>query len=178
MPPNPLSVTEYAVLGILGEGPTHGFAIARLFDSFGEVGRVITVRRPLIYRALDRLSLAHLAEAIHAEPGDAGPQRIIHRITPTGRRRLNRWLRQPVQHVREMRIELLLKLTLLQRAGRSPLPLITAQKAVLHPTLAALEKPVGEAPNHVELWRRHNALAVAAFLDDLEEAWDRDERNV
>ena len=172
MPPNQLSVTEYAVLGILGEGPTHGFAIARLFAPNGEVGRVITVRRPLIYRALDRLSLAHLAEAIHAEPGDAGPQRIIHRITPTGRRRLNRWLRQPVQHVREMRIELLLKLTLLQRAGRSLLPLITAQKAVLHPTLAALEKPVGEAPNHVELWRRHNALAVAAFLDDLEDAWE------
>ncbi|MEX2651454.1 MAG: PadR family transcriptional regulator [Acidimicrobiia bacterium] len=173
MPPNQLSVTEYAVLGILGEGPTHGFAIARLFAPNGEVGRVITVRRPLIYRALDRLSLAHLAEAIHVEPGDAGPQRIIHRITPTGRRRLNRWLRQPVQHVREMRIELLLKLTLLQRAGRSPLPLITAQKAALHPTLAALETPRRGAPNHVELWRRHNAFAVAAFLDDLEEAWER-----
>lgn len=171
MPPNQLSVTEYAVLGILNDGPTHGFAIARLFAPDGEVGRVITVRRPLIYRALDRLIVANLAEPIHAEPGDAGPQRMIHRITPTGRRRLNRWLRQPVQHVREMRIELLLKLTLLQRAGRSPLPLITAQKAALHPTLAALETTGGGAPNHVELWRRHNALAVAAFLDDLERAW-------
>src|SRR3990170_172633 len=105
MPPTHLSVTEYAVLGILDEGPSHGFAIARLFAPEGEVGRVITVRRPLIYRALDRLAVARLTEPIHAEPGDAGPQRIIHRITPNGRRRLNRWLRQPVQHVREMRIE-------------------------------------------------------------------------
>ncbi|HLF60644.1 MAG TPA: PadR family transcriptional regulator [Acidimicrobiia bacterium] len=173
MPPSHLSVTEYAVLGILDEGPSHGFAIARLFAPEGEVGRVITVRRPLIYRALDRLAVARLTEPIHAEPGDAGPQRIIHRITPNGRRRLNRWLRQPVQHVREMRIEFLLKLTLLQRAGRSPLALISAQKAALHPTLAALEAPGGAEPNHVELWRRHNALAAAGFLDDLERAWQR-----
>ncbi|MEX1124514.1 MAG: PadR family transcriptional regulator [Acidimicrobiia bacterium] len=171
MPPNQLSVTEYAVLGILNESPTHGFAIARLFTPNGEVGRVITVRRPLIYRALDRLTLACLAEPIHTEPGAAGPQRVIHRITPTGRRGLNRWLRQPVQHVRDMRIELSLKLTLVQRAGRSPLPLIAAQRAALHPTLAALETAAGGAPDHVELWRRHNALAVAAFLDDLEQGW-------
>ncbi len=123
-----LSLTEYAVLGVLAESPAHGFAISKALAADGQVGRVLTVRRPLTYRALDRLVEAGLAEPDHSEPGDAGPERIIHRITPTGRRHLKRWLTKPVQHIRDMRIEFQLKLTLLNRAGKSPLALVRAQR--------------------------------------------------
>ena len=125
-------------------GPTHGFAISKALQPDTEVGRVITVRRPLVYRALDRLVDAGLAEPAHTEPGAAGPNRVIHRVTRPGRRRLDSWLASPVSHVRDMRIEFQLKLALLQRLGRSPLQLVIAQRETLDPTLAALEVPSSE----------------------------------
>jgi PadR family transcriptional regulator AphA len=130
------------------------------------LGRIITVRRPLVYRALDRLVEGGLAEPAHTEPGTAGPNRLIHRITPSGRSMLNKWLRKPVGHVRDMRIEFQLKLALLDRLGRSPLGLIRRQREVLAPTLAALDAT--SSTDSLELWRRHNAIAAGAYLGNLE----------
>ena len=166
MPPR-LSVTEYAVLGVLAEEPSHGFAISKQLDADNEVGRVFTVRRPLVYRALDRLVESGYAEPVATEKGE-GPQRVIHRVTRNGRRRLRSWLGQPVDHVRDLRIEFLLKLTLTTRAGGSPLELIRAQQAALSPTFDALEQPPAEPIDHIELWRRHNAAAAADYLKELE----------
>lgn len=160
-----LSTTEYAVLGILDEEPTHGFAIARALRADAEVGRIYTVKRPLVYRALDRLVEQGYAEPAHVEQGDSGPNRVVHRVTGPGRRKLRRWLGEPVSHVREIRIEFLLKLELLQRAHRSPLDLIKAQRDSLQLTIEALDEP---GPyDHVEMWRAHNARAAGAYLDEL-----------
>lgn len=167
MPPHDLSVTEYAVLGLLAESPSHGFAIAKELEPDGEVGRVFTVRRPLVYRALDRIVGIGYAEPVTTEKG-GGPTRVIHRITPSGRRRLSRWLTIPVDHVRDLRLEFLLKLVLLTRSDRSPLQLIRAQRSALDPTLTALDEPRAPQDDHVELWRQHNAAAAAAYLEDLE----------
>ena len=162
------SLTEYAVLGLLAEGATHGFAISKALQPDTEVGRVITVRRPLVYRALDRLVEAGLATPGHTEPGEAGPNRVVHRMTRPGRRRLESWLDSPVAHIRDMRIEFQLKLALLQRVGRSPLELIVLQRRVLEPTLAALDVPAKGSVDHLELWRRHNAAAATSYLKSLE----------
>ncbi|MET0565695.1 MAG: PadR family transcriptional regulator [Acidimicrobiia bacterium] len=162
------SLTEYAVLGLLAEGPTHGFAISKALQPDTELGRVITVRRPLVYRALDRLVDAGLAESAHTEPGAAGPNRVINRITRPGKRRLDSWLASPVSHVRDMRIEFQLKLALLQRLGRSPLELVVAQRETLDPTLVALDVPRSGPVDHLELWRRYNAAAAASYLESLE----------
>ena len=112
-----LSLTEFAVLGVLAEGPSHGFAIARELAPAGSIGRVLTVRRSLAYRAIDRLVAEGLARPTRVEAGDAGPQRRVHRITPAGRRLLTAWLERPVRHLREMRLEFRLKLVLIERAG-------------------------------------------------------------
>jgi len=40
---------------------------------------------------------------------------------------------------------------------------------VLAPTFAALDEPA--IKDHVELWRRHNAAAAAAYLSALEELY-------
>jgi DNA-binding PadR family transcriptional regulator len=160
-----LSTTEYAVLGVLAERPSHGFAIAKELSATGDVGRVITVRRPLVYRALDRLVEAALALPAQVEKGDSGPQRVVHQVTDAGAERLAGWLMQPVRHVRDMRIEFLLKLVLLHRSGSSPAGLLEAQRASLDPKLAALDDPGTEDP--VEIWRRHNARAADAYLTEL-----------
>jgi len=170
-----ISITEYAVLGLLAEGPTHGFAISKELAPDGPIGRVVTVRRPLVYRALDRLVSLGLAEPAHTEPGNAGPKRVVHRATPPGTRQLKRWLGQPVQHVREMRIEFQLKLMLLRRSGMSPAALVMKQQAALQPTIAALDYiELGDEPDHVELWRHHNAAAAGSYLDHLQAIYGED----
>lgn len=161
------SVTEYAVLGLLAEGPAHGFALARRLEPGAPVGRVITVRQPLVYRALRRLAEAGDAEEAVVEPGVAGGRRVIHRITPAGRRRLAAWLDEPVGHVRDLRIEFLLKVVLLQRAGASPLPLVERQRAALDGTLAAVTSAPDDAADPVALWRKYTAAAAGDFLDAL-----------
>lgn len=162
-----LSVTEYAVLGVLAEKPSHGFAISKELDPTADLGRVFTVRRPLVYRALDRMADIGYVETTTTEPG-AGPQRVVYRVTPVGRRRLRRWRSEPAAHVRDLRLEFLLKLALHRRAGDSPLELIRAQRAALAPTITALAEAEPGRDDHVELWRRHNARAALAFLDQLE----------
>lgn len=160
------SITEYAVLGILASGPSHGFAISKQLGPDEALGRVLTVRRPLVYRALDRMVEAGNVEPVTTEKGDAGPNRIVLRITAAGRRQLDQWLAEPVEHVRDLRIEFLLKLTLLEGLERSPARLIRRQRAALASTLTALDET--QPGDHVELWRRHNAVAAAGYLDDLE----------
>lgn len=163
-----LSLTEYAVLGVLAEGPSHGFAIARELAPAGSIGRVLTVRRSLAYRAIDRLASEGLARPARVEAGDAGPQRRVHRVTPAGRRLLAAWLERPVRHLREMRLEFRLKLVLLERAGRSPLALVRAQRDELAPALKAIDGVDRAQPvDHVELWRRHSTAAIAAYLEEL-----------
>jgi len=72
------------------------------------------------------------------EPG-LGPQRTVYSATAAGREAADRWLHAPVEHVRDIRSELLLKLALLDRAGENPADLLRAQRAVLEPIVEAIE---------------------------------------
>ncbi len=156
---------EWAVLGILAGGPAHGFAIGRRLVPSGDVGRIWSVSRPLAYRALDILQAQGLIEPLRSEPG-AGPHRTILRLTDEGQRRLDEWLSLPVEHIRDLRSELLLKLVLCDLNGIDPRALLQAQREALAPVFAALldgeEAPVSDP---VRVWREESARAAARFLD-------------
>ena len=157
---------EWAVLGLLAEEPVHPFAVARQLGGDGPLGRVFTMQRPLVYRAVERLRNGGLIERHRTEPGEAGPERTVYRVTPRGRDALDSWLDEPVRHIRDIRLAFLLKVVLLRRAGRSPGVLVRAQKEVLSDTLASLDRLPGD-PDEIDLWRHHNAAAASAFLDAL-----------
>jgi DNA-binding PadR family transcriptional regulator len=160
------SLPEWAVLGLLAEEPVHPFALARLLGPGGPLGRVLTVRRPLVYRAVERLEAEGLAARDRTEPGEAGPERTVYRVTRAGKSLLEGWLDEPVAHVRELRLAFLLKLLLLDRRGRPAAGLVAAQRRVLSGTLERLAG-LPEEPDAVDLWRHHNALAVEGFLASL-----------
>ena len=164
--PAELSLTEWTVLALLVEGPAHGFALAREFEPGSDLGRVLTVHRPLVYRALDRLDSAGLVAPHHSEKGRAGGQRTIFGVTPSGRDGAATWLGRPVVHIRDLRIEFLVKLRLIDRAGIDRRSLIRSQRAAITEPLDNLMRP-GEGADEVDLWRMHNARAAMAFLHDL-----------
>ena len=158
--PRDRSLTEWLVLGLIAEQPTHGFALARLLARGGEVGRVWTATRPLTYRAIDQLASDGLVEPVRTEPG-SGPPRTVHRATVGGRRALRRWLAQPVAHPRDVRAELLAKLLLLERAGAPTAPLLAAQRDAFAEVLDASRHAAADS---VSRWRAEQAAAIDRFL--------------
>ena len=167
--PEQLATGEWAVLALLAEGPTHGFAIARAPAPDGDVGRVWAMRRPLVYRTLDVLGERELVRAAGTEPSESGPPRTVLDVTRDGRERVDAWLLAPVQHVRDARADLMLKLLFLDRAGRDPAPLLRAQRERFALIAAELEKAEEEEgfARTLALWRLENTRAAIRFVDAL-----------
>ena len=162
-----LSLTEWAVLALTAEQPTHGFAIARELAPDADLGRIWTVPRPLVYRALATLERHNLVEPLGEEAGDRGPTRTRIRATRAGKTAVDRWLNLPVAHVRELRTRLLLQLRLLDRKGLDPNPLAAAQLAQLTPILASLREQAAATSGFDRLlasWRYESAQAAARVL--------------
>lgn len=163
-----LSVGEWAVLALVAEQPAHGFAVAREMASDGTIGRVWSLPRPLVYRAIDTLRAKGLVEERGREPGARGPHRTILGPTPAGRRLLSRWLAEPVEHVRDMRSRFLLKLLFLERKGGDQTSLIEAQIDRLRPVGDALGRQARSAEGFdrtLAVWRVESVSAVIRFLE-------------
>jgi DNA-binding PadR family transcriptional regulator len=164
-----LSLAEWTVLALLREQPAHGFALAQLTAPGGELGRIWRIPRPVVYRSLGRLVEAGLITPESVEPG-LGPQRTIYAVTGQGRQEVEDWLDTPVEHVRDIRSHLLIKLALLYRSGLDPADLLTRQRAVLDPIAQAIEAQRAEIEGFDAVllaWRRATAAAALGFLDDI-----------
>ncbi|QXC61058.1 helix-turn-helix transcriptional regulator [Aquihabitans sp. G128] len=167
-----LLLGEWACLGCLAQAPSHGFGVAARLDPEGDVGRVLPLSRPLTYRSLDQLHERGLVAVVGEERGRTGGTRTVFAPTPAGRELLDAWLVQPVEHVRDTRTELLLKLVLGDALGRDRGPLLEAQRAALEPRRRERERDAEgacspEAGDPVGIWREESALAVERFLDRL-----------
>jgi DNA-binding PadR family transcriptional regulator len=163
-----LSLAEWLVLGLIGEGPTHGFAVAALAGPDGEIGRVWRLPRPIVYRAVQRLRDLGLVSTVGVESTSLGPARTVLRATAAGEESVRWWLAQPVGHVRDVRSELMLKLALLDRAGASADELLATQRGVFEPIVAALRSDRDRARGFertLARWRYETAVASLAFLD-------------
>jgi PadR family transcriptional regulator AphA len=164
-----LSLSDWAVLAVVAEGETHGWPVVLALREDGALGQVWTVGRPIVYRSLSTLAALGLIEERGDVAGARGPRRTIVRATRSGHSALRRWLATPVEHVRDVRTELLLKLALLDRADRSARDLVERQVEQLEPVLRAVtERPSGDGFDLVlARWRREQALAVQRFLHSL-----------
>jgi PadR family transcriptional regulator AphA len=163
-----LSLSEWAVLALVAEQPTHGFAIAKELAPEGDLGQIWTVRRPIVYRALARLEEQNLIEQLGTESGDRGPVRTRVGPTRTGKAAVDRWLDTPSEHVRDLRTQLLLQLRFLDRRGLDLSHLATVQLERLAPILAALREQADTTDGFAGLlarWRYESAQAAARVLE-------------
>ena len=145
----------------MADGASHGWAIGGLLAPDGELGRIWSLSRPLTYRAIDQLTEKGMITRTGTTAGRGRDRRTIA-VTAAGRRVNRRWLDEPVEHLRDVRTELLLKLELRDRAGLPRAPLLDAQAEALAPIVDALTQV--REPDLVALWRRENARAVQRFL--------------
>jgi DNA-binding PadR family transcriptional regulator len=161
-----LLVGEWAVLALLCERPSHGYAIHATMSPDGELGRIWSLGQPSTYRTLDVLRSLELVEVAGVKPGDAAPRRTEYRATTRAKRMVTQWLKTPEDHVRDMRSSLLLKVHLLRRRGRSPVPLLAAQREVLLAQVAALAEPAEGDDILVRRWRWTMTDAALRFVEE------------
>jgi DNA-binding PadR family transcriptional regulator len=168
--PEELAAGEWAVLAALAEGPTHGFAVARLLAREGDAGQIWTVRRALVYHSIDKLVELGLAETTGDEASASGPRRTMLRATALGKRRVARWLQEPVDHLRDGRSLLMLKLLFLSRRGADPTRLLEAQRAEFERMARGFEARTTDGEGFtptLALWRLESARAGIRFVDRL-----------
>ncbi len=166
--PKGLSTVEAAVLGLLSVAPAHGFALARELSPNGTAPLFFTAQAPVVYRALSTLAERGLVARDHEEEGTSGPPRTVMKATRQGRAHLDEWLDRPVDKIRQVRLEFLLKLALLERLGRDPGPLVDAQYERLLPIyekrLPGMTPTAPGFDRTLAIWHEENTGAVMRFL--------------
>jgi PadR family transcriptional regulator AphA len=158
-----LPLAEWVCLTLVTQRVSHGWALGTMLAPDGELGRIWSLSRPLTYRAIDGLVDRGLVTRTGQAAG-RGRDRVVLAATPAGRRLARRWLDQPVEHLRDVRTELLVKLFLRERAGLERATLLTAQQEQFAPAIDALTSSDPD-DDLVDLWRRESARAVRRFLD-------------
>ena len=165
-----LSLTEGLVLCLVSAGPTYGLTLARLLASDGSLGQIWSVPKGVVYYTLQQLELLGLIRMTAEHRTGSGRARSFCEITPAGRAAAEAWLRVPVDHVRDVRSELMVKLALHNRTGSDSRPLVRAQLARLAPAAAALEDRLRTATGFertIVLWRHEAMTATMQFLTAL-----------
>ena len=162
---------EWACLGLLMHAPAHGFALSQELAPTGTIGRIWSLSRPLTYRAIDQLMERGFIESRGVQPGKAGGNRTILGVTKSGRRAFRSWVTTPVEHLRDLRSELLLKLILAQHCGIPIRDMVRAQFEVILTIEAGLSEQLRAAPDDlVMMWRLRAIEAAIRFLEDLDTA--------
>lgn len=172
-------VAEYALLGLLREGPRHGYRLAAAFGPEGRLGIALRLKMSQMYAYLRKLERQGLLLA-HDET-DAGSHRArrVFALTTEGERIFDAWLAAPVEATREVRLAFLLKLAFTLDEPSQALALLERQRAA---TAAWLERQRARAiqpndgherPSLAQLTLRHRILLSEATLTWLDETGAR-----
>jgi DNA-binding PadR family transcriptional regulator len=165
-----LSLAEWLVLCLVREEPIYGLILVGLLARDGPLGQVWSVPKAVVYRALQRLEVLGLIGTVGEQRTSQGPVRSLYQATPAGQAAAAAWLGAPVQHPRDVRSELMIKLALLDRSGTDSRDLLRAQLARLLPVAAALEDRLRATTGFehtLVLWRHEAMTATLRFLQTL-----------
>jgi PadR family transcriptional regulator AphA len=172
-----LTPNELCILALLMEKPGHGWALSEQLGREGGIGAIWSIARPLVYTSLRQLEAEGYIKTTGIERGSRGPHRVNYGVTPKGRSAARRWLKEPVDHVRDIRALFLLKVVLSKRLGLDVEPLLVAQRALLGPLVAFLEARLDDvdpatepAEEAVLYFRLETAKTTVGFIDHLLDA--------
>ena len=167
---NRLSLAEWLLLSLVREEPTYGRVLAGLLDRGSSLGQIWYVPKSTVYRDLQELELLGLVRTAGKQASQGGPARTLFEATPAGRAAARAWLNTPVEHARDVRSELMVKLALLDRTGSDCRVLVQDQLARLLPVAAVLDDQLRAATGFERtliLWRHKLMSATMRFLEDL-----------
>lgn len=159
-----LDTVDGACLVLVGAGAGHGYDVARHFAPDGSLGEVLTLSRPVVYRALKSLEAADLVDS-EESVGVRGQLKWRLTQTTRGAAVAREWLTTPVTHVRELRTAFLVRYLLVTQTGGNTAAFVAAQRDALEVVTASLL--ANRNSDAISMWRREQARAALRFLDEL-----------
>lgn len=125
----PLTI-ELALLGFVRRGPMYGYEIHQRLLASAELGLVWTIKQSLLYAHLARLEEDGLLRST-VEARGAKPARKMLHLTAEGEAAFLDWVRSPVEHGRDLRLEFMAKLYFArQESAAAALELTARQRRV------------------------------------------------
>lgn len=169
---------RHALLGLLLEGPRHGYDLIRAFAPGTPLGSTIHLGASHVYALLARLERDDLVAGEEQQQVTHPPRRVFQ-ITETGRADVLRWLDEPVTRPREVLLDFPLKLYLAQRLDPARARALVARQRALFATLLsdmeAEEPPTdsGSDGAFLSLLRDGRIIRTRATLEWLDRCAER-----
>lgn len=136
---------EYAVLGVLLFRPMHGYEIACYLAAEG-LDAVCPVEQSTLYTYLRNVEARGLVSWTEERVG-LRPPRKTYALSESGQALVHDWLRRPVERMREVRLDFLLKLFFLNLTDpQSMARLLAEQIAVCEAYLAHIRQSEADSP--------------------------------
>jgi DNA-binding PadR family transcriptional regulator len=132
---------RYMLLGLLLDGPRHGYDLARAFAPATALGAVVHLGASHLYALLARLDRDGLVQGEVTAQVGARPPRHVYQITEAGRETVLHWVDEPVARPRDVLLDFPLKLYLAQHLDpQRAATLVSRQRALFTEYLAVLER--------------------------------------
>ncbi len=130
--------TDCLILGMLMEGPAHGYDLwVKFRDKFGMIW---DTSQSQVYSLLSRLEKEGYVSSYEEGSGRRFPKKVF-RITRKGRERFEEWLESPVYSMKRFRVELLAKLYFLLNFRAEIIPeILEMERIICERKLEELEK--------------------------------------
>ncbi len=135
----PLTI-EHALLGFVRRQPMYGYEIHQRLLASAELGLVWSIKQSLLYAHLTRLEEEGLLRSALESRGSKPARKMLH-LTPAGEAAFLAWVRSPVEHGRDVRLEFMAKLYFARQEGvAAALELTERQRQVSARRLATLHQ--------------------------------------
>ena len=150
---SPLGPADYAIMGLLRERARHGYELAEAFHLGGDLAVVCGMPRNVLYAQVHRLERFQFVSGTLEQVGEIR-QRMILRLTPAGETGFLEWLDQPVDRMREVRQDFLLKLYF-------------SRRSVTHDTASLLDRQIARCDEYLAERVRERRRLTAGSFDEL-----------
>lgn len=105
---NPFPSSEFALLGFLYAGPSHGYELHKRITEADGVGMIWGLKLSNMYAQLDKLEQAGLISG-KIQSNEQRPARVEFSLTDTGIALFEQWLVKLVNHPRDFRQEFMVR---------------------------------------------------------------------
>jgi PadR family transcriptional regulator, regulatory protein AphA len=108
---------EFALLGLLRDGPLHGYQLHQQISDPASLGLVWRIKQAHLYALLERFEKeGYISSTL--QPQEDRPTRRVYQLTESGRAAFQGWLSSPVERPRGMRGQIQAKLYFIQSEDR------------------------------------------------------------
>lgn len=162
---------QYVLMGVLAEGPMHGYDLKRTHDERFPGAKTLAYGQ--VYAALSRLQEQELVEVAETSQ-DGGPQRTTYALTEQGRTALADWLVQTESADSYAAPDLVRKTTTALRLGGDAGDFLRRQRATHLNKMRELIRQQGDVQDvGAQIALDHTIFHLDADLRWLEAATDR-----